>query len=145
MSLIRGLDYYTGVIYEATLKGDIVDLISKHQTKATKKSNDNEQDAEEESEMEIAYGVGTVAAGGRYDDLVNMFDSKSQVPCVGMSIGVERLFAVMEIKLKANNQQLRSTSTQVFVISTQENLIKEKLKLCNSLWKAGIKVFFIKD
>jgi histidyl-tRNA synthetase len=74
-----------------------------------------------------------------------MFDSKSQVPCVGMSIGVERLFAVMEMKLKADNQQLRSTSTQVFVISAQENLIKEKLKLCNSLWKAGIKVFFIED
>ena len=32
-------------------------------------------------------GVGSVAAGGRYDNLVNMFDQRSKVPCVGLSIG----------------------------------------------------------
>ena len=36
-------------------------------------------------------GVGSVAAGGRYDNLVNMFDKRANVPCVGLSIG-EPLF-----------------------------------------------------
>lgn len=41
--------------------------------------------------------VGSVAGGGRYDGLVGMFDSKGKkVPCVGVSIGVERVFAIME-------------------------------------------------
>lgn len=40
-------------------------------------------------------GVGTVAAGGRYDGLVGMFSGKP-VPAVGISIGIERLLVVME-------------------------------------------------
>ena len=40
---------------------------------------------------------GSVAGGGRYDGLVGMFDAKGRkVPCVGVSIGVERVFAIME-------------------------------------------------
>jgi len=45
--------------------------------------------------------VGSIAGGGRYDDLVGMFDSKGRkVPCVGFSIGVERIFSIMEAKMK---------------------------------------------
>ena len=37
--------------------------------------------------------MGSVAGGGRYDNLVGMFDTTgAQVPCVGVSIGIERLF-----------------------------------------------------
>ena len=44
-------------------------------------------------------GVGSVAGGGRYDGLVGMFDNKGKkVPCVGVSIGIERLFSIMESK-----------------------------------------------
>lgn len=43
--------------------------------------------------------MGSVAGGGRYDGLVGMFDSKGKkVPCVGVSIGIERLFSIMEAK-----------------------------------------------
>lgn len=42
--------------------------------------------------------VGSIAAGGRYDNLVGMFGSP--IPAVGMSIGVERIFAIMEAKAK---------------------------------------------
>ena len=43
--------------------------------------------------------VGTVAAGGRYDNLVGLFsDTNQDVPCVGISFGVERLFSIMELK-----------------------------------------------
>ena len=53
LSLARGLDYYTGVIYEAVL----VDGTSQ---------------------------LGSIAAGGRYDNLVGMFSvSGQQTPCVG--------------------------------------------------------------
>ena len=46
--------------------------------------------------------VGSVAAGGRYDNLVGMFDAKGrQIPCVGFSVGVERVFSIMEARAKA--------------------------------------------
>ena len=49
------------------------------------------------------FEVGSVAAGGRYDGLVGMFDPKNRaVPCVGVSIGVERLFSIMEQKMKGD-------------------------------------------
>ena len=45
--------------------------------------------------------VGSVAAGGRYDELVGMFDPKGhKVPCVGLSIGVERIFSIVEQRMK---------------------------------------------
>ena len=47
LSLARGLDYYTGVIYEAVL-------------------------------LDPSYGVGSIAAGGRYDNLVGMFASPGE-------------------------------------------------------------------
>jgi histidyl-tRNA synthetase len=43
----------------------------------------------------IELQMGSIAAGGRYDDLVGMF-SGMQVPSVGMSLGIERVFAIME-------------------------------------------------
>ncbi|KAG8133062.1 putative Histidyl-tRNA synthetase protein [Naja naja] len=73
LSLARGLAYYTGVIYEAVL------LCQKH-------SRPNE-----------SLSLRSVAGGGRYDELVAKFDSKGhKVPCVGLSIGVERLFSIIE-------------------------------------------------
>ena len=48
---------------------------------------------------EESVAVGSVAGGGRYDNLVGMFDPKGKkVPCVGVSIGIERVFAIMEQK-----------------------------------------------
>ena len=76
LSLARGLDYYTGLIYEAVLLGENVDAKGE------------------------AIQVGSVAGGGRYDKLVGMFDPKKRdVPCVGVSIGIERLFSIMEAKM----------------------------------------------
>lgn len=67
LSLARGLDYYTGLIYEAVL-------------------TDTDK-------------VGSIAGGGRYDDLLGMFGSKS-IPAVGVSIGIERIFNILEEHLK---------------------------------------------
>jgi histidyl-tRNA synthetase len=88
-------------------------------------------------------GVGSVAAGGRYDNLVNMFDKRSNVPCVGLSIGVERLFAVMQAKLKAGNQKVKTVDTQVYVVTAQKGLVSERLKLCQELWSGKIRVSFL--
>jgi len=116
LSLARGLDYYTGVIYEAVLCGDSVD----------------------ESGEPIT--VGSVAGGGRYDGLVGMFDPKNRsVPCVGVSIGIERLFSIMEANMTKNKTKVRTVETQVCVISAQKNLAEERMKIIADLWEAGIK------
>jgi histidyl-tRNA synthetase len=85
----------------------------------SKKDKENKDDDDDE-DVNVSSGVGTVAAGGRYDNLVNMFDKKSAVPCVGVSFGVERLFAVMEAKIKRDNLEFRTVKTQVFVATPQK-------------------------
>ncbi|XP_045763859.1 histidine--tRNA ligase, cytoplasmic isoform X1 [Maniola jurtina] len=115
LSLARGLDYYTGVIYEAVL------------TQPIKIGNEDQT-------------VGSIAGGGRYDNLVGMFDSKNkQVPCVGVSIGVERIFSVLEAKLAAGDISVRTSDIDVYVASAQKNFLEERMKICAELWKAGIK------
>ncbi|XP_012516817.1 PREDICTED: probable histidine--tRNA ligase, mitochondrial [Propithecus coquereli] len=116
LSLARGLDYYTGVIYEAIL------LQSPAQA------------------GEEPLSMGSVAAGGRYDGLVGMFDPKGHnVPCVGLSIGVERIFSIVEQRMKTSGESVRTTETQVFVATPQKNFLQERLKLIAELWDAGIK------
>merc|ERR1712107_854128 len=114
LSLARGLDYYTGVIYEAVLLGG------------------------PEAGEEIA--VGSVAGGGRYDGLVGMFDPKGRsVPCVGVSIGIERLFSIMEANMAKEKEQIRTVDTGVYVISAQKNLAEERMKVVTELWNGDIR------
>ncbi|NXX85836.1 SYHC protein, partial [Urocolius indicus] len=116
LSLARGLDYYTGVIFEAVLL------------------------QQEKGPGEEAAGVGSVAGGGRYDGLVGMFDPKGRrVPCVGLSVGIERIFSILEARLEASEEKIRTTETQVLVASAQKKLLEERLKLVSELWDAGIK------
>merc|ERR1719193_1958224 len=116
LSLARGLDYYTGIIYEAVL------------------TDDNKDDAGEE------ISVGSVAGGGRYDGLVGMFDPKGRsVPCVGVSIGIERLFSIMEANMARKEEKVRTVDTQVFVISAQKNLAEERMKVVQELWSGNVK------
>ncbi|KAG5853357.1 hypothetical protein ANANG_G00072430 [Anguilla anguilla] len=69
-----------------------------------------------------------------------MFDPKGRkVPCVGVSIGIERVFSIMEQKAEASAEKVRTTETQVMVASAQKNLLEERLKLTAELWDAGIK------
>eukprot|EP00054_Salpingoeca_dolichothecata_P019034 m.118007 g.118007 ORF g.118007 m.118007 type:complete len:580 (-) comp23105_c0_seq1:83-1822(-) len=106
LSLARGLDYYTGVIYEAVLCGE---------------------------------NVGSVAGGGRYDGLVGMFDpAGEQVPCVGVSIGIERLFAIIEKREKAKGT-IKKSPTEVLVAAAPKGLLKERLSVCRELWDNGIR------
>uniref|UniRef100_A0A1A8GA38 histidine--tRNA ligase n=1 Tax=Nothobranchius korthausae TaxID=1143690 RepID=A0A1A8GA38_9TELE len=121
LSLARGLDYYTGLIYEAVLTQAVL-------------SGDTLNGAED------SVSVGSVAGGGRYDGLVGMFDPKGRkVPCVGVSFGIERIFTIMEQKAESSADKVRTTEVQVMVASAQKNLLEERLKLVADLWKAGIK------
>ena len=110
LSLARGLDYYTGLIYEAVI-------------------------------TEKGERVGSIAAGGRYDNLVGMFSGK-KTPCVGVSIGIERVFAIMERKARALNT-LGSKPVDVLVACTGGSFIKERMKVCSTLWKVGVSAEFV--
>lgn len=72
-SVVRGLGYYTGPVYEAELTFEILD------EKGRKRQ------------------FGSVAGGGRYDDLVKRFTGQ-EVPATGVSIGVDRLLAALREK-----------------------------------------------
>uniref|UniRef100_A0A915Q4R7 histidine--tRNA ligase n=1 Tax=Setaria digitata TaxID=48799 RepID=A0A915Q4R7_9BILA len=124
-SLARGLDYYTGAIFEVTL------------TDSSKKIQKENGDVSEIQGLNI----GSVAGGGRYDNLVSMFLPKHKVPCVGISIGIERLFTIM--KEKAKMEFVRSKNTQVLVASAQKKLVKERMKICRMLWDSNIKAEMI--
>ena len=104
LSLARGLDYYTGLIYETVLT-----------------------DTDE---------VGSISGGGRYDNLIGMFSGK-QIPAVGVSIGIERIFNILEKHYK-NDDTLRSSYTEVLVCAAGKNLTKERYKIINELWNNGI-------
>ncbi|KAL5174610.1 Histidine--tRNA ligase, cytoplasmic [Glycine soja] len=109
LSLARGLDYYTGVIFEAVFKGGTQ--------------------------------VGSIAAGGRYDNLIGMFGSRS-VPAVGVSLGIERVFAIMEQQQKDQNQMARPTKTEVLV-SIVGNDFTLAAELAGELWDARVKAEFL--
>ena len=72
-STIRGLDYYTGAVFEAQLNFPV--------------KNEKGQD--------VVFG--SVGGGGRYDDLVARFTGQ-KTPAVGFSIGVSRLLTALEMR-----------------------------------------------
>ncbi|XP_017148864.1 histidine--tRNA ligase, cytoplasmic isoform X3 [Drosophila miranda] len=127
LSLARGLDYYTGVIYEGVLKAE------PSSRSPAKSPQQNGETAEQAT-------VGSVAGGGRYDNLVGMFDTRGKaVPCVGVSIGVERIFAVLEARFAASKVKLRTNDVEAYVASAHKGLHEQRLRVLNQLWDAGIK------
>jgi len=102
-SLARGLDYYTGLIYEAVLTGS---------------------------------DRGSIAGGGRYDGLVGMFSGKN-IPAVGVSIGIERIFAILERKAE-EEKKVRATKTKILIAQVGKNLTAERMKILGELWRANI-------
>lgn len=107
LSLARGLDYYTGLIYEFVLTSP-------------------------------EHLVGSIAAGGRYDNLVGIFSaSEQQIPCVGVSIGIERIFGILQAHAEKQSANT-TTPSQVLVASTSDDLIFQRLELCKQLWLANI-------
>uniref|UniRef100_A0A8C0FRH8 histidine--tRNA ligase n=1 Tax=Bubo bubo TaxID=30461 RepID=A0A8C0FRH8_BUBBB len=54
-------------------------------------------------------------------------------------IGIERIFSILEQRVEASEEKIRTTETQVLVASAQKKLLEERLKLISELWDAGIK------
>ena len=112
MSLARGLDYYTGAIYEAVL-------------------------------VDSGVNVGSIGGGGRYDNLVGMFSGKV-IPAVGVSVGIERIFAILEERTRAKSGGvIRATDTQVLVATIGPGLAPRRMAVASSLWRAGVKAEFL--
>jgi histidyl-tRNA synthetase len=102
LSIARGLDYYTGTVYETTL-------------------NEHPQ-------------IGSICSGGRYDNLAANY-TKSQLPGVGISIGVTRLFwQLREAKLLGAAQ----STVKVLITQMDEAQMPAYLELANHLRSAGI-------
>lgn len=155
MSLARGLDYYTGVIYEIVTEGSAPAVESNAtEVKTLQKSGKKEKSKkstnldEDDRSNDPTVGVGSVAAGGRYDNLVGMFLSKAQIPCVGVSFGVDRIFSITKARLEREKSAdaLRSSEVDVYVMAFGgkgfNGLLKERMDICKKLWSAGIKAEF---
>lgn len=112
LSLARGLDYYTGVIYEAVCM------------------NGNNM-------------VGSIGGGGRYDNLVGMFqEAGKQTPCVGVSVGIERVFTLMEERLKIENGSTKKSNVSVLVACAGDSMMIEKMRISRMLWDSNISAEF---
>ena len=109
-SVVRGLGYYTGPVYEAELTFEILD------EKGRKRQ------------------FGSVAGGGRYDDLVKRFTGQS-VPATGVSIGVDRLLAALRAKGRAGGE----TAGPVVVTVMDRDRMADYMAMAAELRRAGIR------
>jgi histidyl-tRNA synthetase len=101
-TLARGLNYYTGIIFEIKAKG---------------------------------VQMGSIGGGGRYDDLTGLFGVPN-VPGVGISFGVDRIYDVMEeLKLFPETVQ---TGTKVLFFNLGQSESLTAFKLMQQLRDKGI-------
>ena len=109
-SVVRGLGYYTGPVYEAELTFEVID------------------------EKGRPRNFGSVAGGGRYDDLVKRFTGQ-EVPATGVSIGVDRLLAALDAK-----GQLRSAGVGPIVVTVMDKArMADYQTMVTELREAGIR------
>ena len=105
LTIARGLDYYTGTVYETTLL-------------------DHPE-------------IGSVCSGGRYDNLAGYYIEK-QLPGVGISIGLTRLFYVLD-EQGLLNPELPSAPADVLVLPMTEN-VGAAIALAEELRQGGLRV-----
>ncbi|MEO1307923.1 MAG: histidine--tRNA ligase, partial [Pseudomonadota bacterium] len=109
-SVVRGLGYYTGPVYEAELTFEVTD------------------------EKGRPRQFGSVAGGGRYDDLVKRFIGQ-EVPATGVSIGVDRLLAA----LRATKRLSGTAQGQVVVTVMDRNRLADYQAMAGEMRQAGIR------
>lgn len=109
-SVVRGLGYYTGPVFEAEATFEILD------DKGRKRQ------------------FGSVAGGGRYDDLVKRFTGQS-VPATGVSIGVDRLLAA----LRAKGRTSGDSAGPVVVTVMDRDRMADYMAMAADLRHAGIR------
>lgn len=99
-SIARGLDYYTGLVFETELK----------------------QCPE----------IGSIASGGRYDNLLETYTKRGQA-CVGASIGLDRILSALE-----GLEQSQSPWVKVLVISADSDSEAYCMEICRGIRAAGV-------
>ena len=104
LAIARGLDYYTGTVYETTML-------------------DHPE-------------IGSICSGGRYDNLAEYYTDK-QLPGVGISIGLTRLFFVLEDQGYLNDQ-LNTAPADVLVLPMTEDM-GPAITLATQLRAAGLR------
>ncbi len=104
LTIARGLDYYTGTVYETQLL-------------------DHPE-------------VGSVCSGGRYDDLAGYYTDK-KLPGVGLSIGVTRLFYILQ-EQKLLNEDLPTAPCDALVIPLGEDMAYA-MACATELRQAGVR------
>ena len=104
LTIARGLDYYTGTVYETTML-------------------DHPE-------------IGSICSGGRYDNLAEYYTDK-QLPGVGISIGLTRLFFVLEDQGYLNDE-LNTAPADVLILPMTEDL-SPAIALATQLRAAGIR------
>ncbi len=104
LSLARGLDYYTSTVFEAVVTAS-----------------------------PEARSFGSVAGAGRYDQLMQLFAGK-EMPAVGMSVGIDRLFEVMQVLGLVK----KTNVVDVLVLNMDKKFEKEYLLMLSQLRSAGI-------
>lgn len=110
-TVVRGMGYYTGAVYEAELTVPMVDENGETKT------------------------FGTIFGGGRYDDLVERFTGQ-KVPAVGASIGIDRLLAALK---HVNRLKTKANAPQVLVTTMDKNLLSEYQLVAQKLRRAGFR------
>lgn len=157
LSLARGLDYYTGVIYEVVTEGS-APVTAKGSSNGTAKGAEQVQqqakkvkkpvDEDEDRSNDPSVGVGSVAAGGRYDNLVERFREKADLPCVGISFGVDRIFSITKARIAAGEKfhYVTSSSPDVYVMAFGgagfSGMAKDRIQITRQLLDAGLKAEF---
>ena len=156
LSLARGLDYYTGLIYEVITDGSApsssgtaqsLQRSAKKAASSSKPPASNNPDDEDRS-ADPSVGVGSIAAGGRYDNLTEKFNPRALVPCVGISFGVDRIFSVTKARMDATGgtEKVRLNEVDVFVMAFGgkgfDGMLEQRMSLARTLWEAGIKAEF---
>ena len=104
LTIARGLDYYTGTVYETVML-------------------DHPE-------------IGSICSGGRYDNLAEYYTDK-QLPGVGISIGLTRLFFVLEDQGYLNDE-LVTAPADVLILPMTEDL-SPAIALATRLRDAGVR------
>jgi histidyl-tRNA synthetase len=115
LSIARGLDYYTGTIYETFLLGTYKD---------------------EKGEERPLEGFGSVCSGGRYDNLAGLY-TRQQLPGVGASLGLDRLLAVLEVM---GVLPRASTPAPVLIVQFSADRLADYQRMARALRAEGIGV-----
>ena len=114
-SVVRGLGYYTGAVYEAELTFEIKD----------KKGRVRQ--------------FGSVAGGGRYDDLIKRFTGQL-VPATGVSVGVDRLLAALEERGEERTGEVDTGEVGPVIVTVMDkDRIDDYQEIVTELREAGIR------